>query len=312
MVYLIVLVLIFIFELLYFRIANRYNIIDKPNERSSHTQITFRGGGIVFWLSALLYLSFHFSTQSLWFFIGISVISIVSFADDVVGLGQMIRFLSHLLAITCVFVFANVFNTFPWWAIAIGYFVLAGIVNAYNFMDGINGITGLYSLVVLSLLQYVNYYIAPFVEPNMIWFPMIASVVFLFFNFRKQAMCFAGDVGSTSIAFWVVTLLLLLVMETNNLIWLGFLMVYGVDSVCTILYRIYLKQNILQAHRMHLYQVLTNERGMGHRVVATIYAVVQLIVSVLIIWLYPVVAAVVLVVAAVVLVGVYVRAVNSE
>lgn len=93
-----------------------------------------------------------------------------------------------------------------------------GIVNAYNFMDGINGITGLYTIAVLLPLMYVNHK----VEPLSIWiclfYPLIASVVFLFFNFRKRAKCFAGDVGSVSIAFWIVTLLLLLIIRTNNLI----------------------------------------------------------------------------------------------
>jgi UDP-N-acetylmuramyl pentapeptide phosphotransferase/UDP-N-acetylglucosamine-1-phosphate transferase len=113
-------------------------------------------------------------------------------------------------------------------------------------------------------------------------------VVFLFFNFRKRAKCFAGDVGSVSIAFWVVTLLLLLIIKTQNLIWVGFLLVYGVDSVCTILHRIYLKQNIMEAHRLHFYQILANERGMQHRLVSIIYFTVQLVCSSLIVTLYPI------------------------
>ena len=112
----------------------------------------------------------------------------------------------------------------------IGYIVFIGIVNAYNFMDGINGITGLYSIAVLASLQYVNLTYGSFVHPDLIWYPMLASVVFLFFNFRKRARCFAGDVGSVAIAFWIVTLLLLLIVKTENLIWLGFLMVYGVNA----------------------------------------------------------------------------------
>ena len=55
MYYLIILVLLFLAELFYFHIADKYNIIDKPNERSSHTRITLRGGGIIFYLGALAY-----------------------------------------------------------------------------------------------------------------------------------------------------------------------------------------------------------------------------------------------------------------
>lgn len=285
--YMIVTVLLLAAELFYFRIADRFNIIDKPNERSSHNYITIRGGGIIWWVAALLYLLFHFSPTSLWFFVGITLIAGVSFVDDVSGLGQKVRLLFHLLAMSCAFYLAGVFGVYPWWAIVIGYVVFIGIVNAYNFMDGINGITGLYSIAVLASLQQVNLTYGNFVHPDLIWFPMIASVVFLFFNFRKRARCFAGDVGSVAIAFWIVTLLLLLILKTENLIWLGFLMVYGVDAVMTIFHRIWLKQNIMEAHRLHFYQIMANEKRMPHRLVSLIYFVVQLICSALIIVLYP-------------------------
>ena len=285
--YVIVLVLLLAAELFYFRIADRFNIIDKPNERSSHNYITIRGGGIIWWVVALLYLLFHFSTSSLWFFAGITLIAGVSFWDDVNGLGQKVRLLFHLLAMSCAFFLAGVFGAYPWWAIVIGYIVFIGIVNAYNFMDGINGITGLYSLAVLGSLQYVNLSYGNFVHPDLIWYPMLASLVFLFFNFRKRAKCFAGDVGSVAIAFWIVTLLLLLIVKTSNLVWLGFLMVYGVDAVMTIVHRIGLKQNIMEAHRLHFYQILANERKVPHRAISLIYFVVQLLCSALIIVFYP-------------------------
>ena len=287
-IYLIVFVLLLVAELFYFRIANKYNIIDKPNERSSHTQITLRGGGIIFWIAAVLYTVFNPSAMSAWFLVGITLIAVVSFWDDVNGLGQKIRLLFHLLAMTCAFYLANVFGVYPWWAIVIGYIVFIGIVNAYNFMDGINGITGLYTLAVLLPMLYVNHYVQPFVNIDFILYPILASLVFLFFNFRKRAKCFAGDIGSLSIAFWVVTLLLLLIIKTHNLIWIGFLIVYGVDTVFTILHRIYLKQDIMEAHRLHFYQILANERKIPHRVVSLVYFAVQLICSALIIALYPI------------------------
>src|SRR5690554_4990126 len=256
MYYIIIFALLIIAELLYFKVADRFNIIDKPNLRSSHDYITIRGGGVIYWVAALLYLLFNFSSDVLLFFTGITLIAGVSFIDDITGLGQKVRLLFHLIAMSCVFYLAGVFGYIPWWIIIIGYILFIGIVNAYNFMDGINGITGLYSISVLGSLQYVNLFYNSFVNPDLIWYPLIASVVFLFFNFRKRAKCFAGDVGSVSIAFWVVTLLMLLIIKTNNLIWLGFLMVYGVDTVCTILHRIYLKQDIMEAHRLHFYQIL--------------------------------------------------------
>ena len=288
MIYILIFILLFAAELLYFRIADKYNIIDKPNERSSHTQITLRGGGIIFWFAAVLYVIFNPSETAGWFLVGITLMALVSFWDDIQGLGQKIRLLAHLLAMTCAFYLANVFGMYPWWAIAIAYVVFIGIVNVYNFMDGINGITGLYTLAVLLPMMYVNYYITEFAPHDLLRYPFLAAIVFLFFNFRKRAKCFAGDVGSVSIAFWMVTLLLLLILKTQDLIWIGFLLVYGVDAVLTIAHRIYLKQNIMEAHRLHFYQILANERKMSHRLVSVIYFLVQLICSALIIWLYPI------------------------
>ena len=303
--FVVVLVLLLAAELFYFRIADRFNIIDKPNERSSHNYITIRGGGIIWWVAALLFLLFHFSSQGLWFFAGITLIAGVSFVDDIVGLGQRVRLLFHLLAMSCAFYLAGVYGIYPWWAIVIGYIIFIGIVNAYNFMDGINGITGLYSIAVLASLQYVNMTYGNFVHQDLIWYPLLASVVFLFFNFRKRARCFAGDVGSVAIAFWIVTLLLLLIVKTENLIWLGFLMVYGVDAVMTIVHRLYLKQNIMEAHRLHFYQILANEKRMPHRVVSVIYFTVQLLCSALIILLYPVMGWGIFVILLLLLMGLY-------
>ena len=304
-IYLIVFVLLLAAELFYFRIADRFNIIDKPNERSSHNYITIRGGGVIWWVAALLYLLFNLSVTAGWFLAGITLIAGVSFVDDVKGLGQKVRLLFHLLAMSCAFYLAGVFGNYPWWAIVIGYVVFVGIVNAYNFMDGVNGITGLYSIAVLGSLQYVNLSYGNFVPPDLIWYPMIASLVFLFFNFRKRARCFAGDVGSVTIAFWIVTLLLILIIKTENLIWIGFLMVYGVDAVMTILHRIYMKQNIMEAHRLHFYQILANEKKIPHRLVSLIYFTVQLLCSGLVILFYPVLGWGIFVILLLVLMGLY-------
>ena len=305
MMYALTLVILVVAELIYFRIAKHYNIIDKPNERSSHTQITLRGGGIIFWIAAVLYTLFNPSATSGWFLIGITIISAVSFWDDVKGVNQKVRLFFHLLAMSCAFYMSGVFGMFPWWAIVIGYIIFIGIVNAFNFMDGINGITGLYTLAVLLPLIYINERVVNFVDADFLIYPMMASVVFLFFNFRKKARCFAGDVGSIGLAFWVVTLLLLLMIKTHNLIWIGFLFVYGVDTVCTILHRIYLKQNIMEAHRLHFYQILANECHMTHQLVSVIYFVTQLACSAAIIALYSTMGWVIFVILSMVLVSIY-------
>lgn len=288
-IYIAVFVTLFILELIYFRIADKFNIVDNPNGRSSHSRITVLGGGVIFWFAAVLYVPLHFSAQNLWFFAGITLIAGVSFIDDLISLGAKVRLAVHFIAISCAFIATNVYNLYPFWAIIISYIVFVGIINVYNFMDGINGITSLYTISVLLSLQYVNLFMHPFVMPDLIWYPLIACITLLIFNFRHHAKCFPGDVGSITIAFWVVSLFLMLMLKTNNLIWFGFLMVYGVDGVGTIIHRIYLRENITRPHRIHFFQILSNERGYPQRVVSTLYFVSQLIVSALILWLYPII-----------------------
>lgn len=288
-IYLAVFALLFTLELIYFRIARKFNIIDHPNNRSSHIKPTLQGGGVIFWFAAVLFLPIYFTSKTIWFFVGITLIATISYIDDLKELGHKRRLAVHFIAITCAFIAYQVFNIYPWWAIIISYIVFVGIINVFNFMDGINGITSFYTLAVLLSLQYVNLFMEPFVHPDFIWFPFISCIILLLFNFRKHATCFPGDVGSISIAFWVVSILIMLMIKTHNLVWLGFLMVYGVDSVGTIIHRIYLGENITKPHRVHLVQILSNEKGVDQRVVSFSYFVIQLIVSALIIWLYPIV-----------------------
>ncbi len=283
MIYAFVTILLFALLLGYFRVANRYNIIDKPNNRSSHTAVTIRGGGIVYPFAMVLYAVF-FHDVSVALLSGLLLISLISFWDDVSSLPSRVRILVHLLAVTALLWSVNAFQVLPVWQIPIIYILIIGIINAYNFMDGINGITGLYSLVILCSLLYVNENVIAFADSAFIICPIIASLVFLFFNFRKKARCFAGDVGSVSIGFWIIALLLMLILKTQSLQYILFLAVYGVDTVLTIIHRLLLKQNIFEPHRLHFYQILANERKIPHLVVSSLYAVIQLMVNCLVLF----------------------------
>lgn len=285
MEYIILGFVLMIIMLLYFKVADRFNIIDKPNLRSSHTEVTLRGGGIIFWFSALIYFVQNIQ-NNYFFFTGITLVSLVSFWDDIQSLSNKIRISIHFLSISLIFYDLGLFDLIPVWQVITTYILAIGLINAYNFMDGINGITGLYTFVVMGSLLYVNTKIQLFTDGDFIRYAMIASVVFLFFNYRKKAKCFAGDVGSIAIAFWVIYLVLKLILNTESLIWLLFLAVYGVDAICTIMHRLYLKQNIFEAHRLHLYQVLSNEYQIQHRIVSLIYALVQVGISFLVVLLY--------------------------
>ena len=273
MYYLIVLVLLFFAELFYFRIADKCNIIDKPNERSSHTRITLRGGGIIFYFGVLAYFfTNHFEYP--WFMLALTLITFISFVDDIRSTSQVLRLVFHFSAMALMFYQWGLFSL-PWWTLIIALIVCTGIINAYNFMDGINGITGGYSLVVLGALAYINTKIVSFVEADFIYTSLCAVLVFNFFNFRKRAKCFAGDVGSVSIAFIILFLIGKLIIKTGDFSWIILLVVYGVDSVLTIIHRLMLHENIGLPHRKHLYQIMANELKIPHVAVSSIYMMVQ-------------------------------------
>ncbi|HWZ15276.1 MAG TPA: glycosyltransferase family 4 protein [Mucilaginibacter sp.] len=269
--------LLFVLELIYLKIADKYNIIDHPNERSSHSNITIRGGGIIFLFAALIALIWHFNDFYTALF-GVILIGVISFLDDVYSLSNQLRIFFHFASVSLVFIYLGIFGLLPWWETLLLYILSIGIINAYNFMDGINGMTGWYSVVILASLQWVNLYQFYFIKPDLIWLPLLACTVFLFFNFRKKARCFAGDVGSVTIALWIIMLLFDLIFTSNNWVYILFLGVYGVDTVLTILHRLLLKQNIFKAHRLHFYQLLANEQKISHLLISACYALVQLVI----------------------------------
>ena len=276
MYYIIILVLLFVAELFYFRVADKFNIIDKPNERSSHSRITLRGGGIIFYFGALAYfLSNHWEYP--WFMLALTLITFISFVDDVRSTSQGLRLVFHFTAMALMFYQWGLFSL-SWWWIIIALIICTGIINAYNFMDGINGITGGYSLVILGASAYINSEITTFVEPALINTVLCSVLVFCFFNFRKKAKCFAGDVGSVSIAFILLFLIGKLIIKTEDFSWIILLSVYGVDSVLTIIHRLMLHENIGLPHRKHMYQLMANELKIPHVGVSLIYMGAQALV----------------------------------
>lgn len=269
--------LLILLELAYFRVANRFNIIDKPNLRSSHTSITLRGGGIIFLFGVWLFWLFYGFEYS-WFILGLSLIGIISFIDDVHSLPDSTRLVAQFAAMFLMFYQLGILNLQDWWMVLIALIVCVGIVNAYNFMDGINGITGGYSLVVLIPLICMNFR-DNFISMPYLYVAGLSVLVFCFFNFRKKAKCFAGDVGSISMAFILLFALGRLILTTGDFAYIVFLAVYGADAVLTICLRIMLHENLGQAHRKHAYQLMANELKIPHTTVSSFYMAVQLLIS---------------------------------
>jgi len=278
--YIIILFILFALELLYFKIADRYNIIDKPNHRSSHTSITLRGGGIIFPVAMLI--ACILGNASIAFTVAVVLVGLVSFIDDIKPLHQLPRVGSHLIAVTLILYDLHMLNPELMFLIPIVFILTIGWINAFNFMDGINGITVLYALVAIVSFGWLYKDAASF---NVLAVMGFACMVFAFFNVRKKAKTFAGDVGSVSMALFLGYFMIKIIFETQEPAYILFFSVYGIDAVITILYRIKNKENIFQPHRSHLYQYLANEMKLPHVSVSVTYAVIQLAVNVLVIWL---------------------------
>lgn len=284
-------------EVIYFRIADHFNIIDKPNQRSSHNTVVLRGGGIIFLLAVWIwsvFFGFHYPM----FLVAVTLAAGVSFVDDIRSLPDSVRLVAQFAAmglmiwqIFAVGSDAFAFGNSVWVKVAfvlVSLIVCVGATNIYNFMDGINGITAGYSLAVLVPLAFMNCQMS-FVEPSFLVVMLIATLVFSLFNFRPKgkAKCFAGDVGSVGMAFIVLFAVGLLIARSGDVTWLIFLLVYGVDGCLTIVHRILLHENLGQAHRKHAYQIMANELGIGHVKVSMLYMALQLAVSLGFVYLCP-------------------------
>lgn len=305
--YIVIALLLLAAELAYFKIADKCNIIDKPNERSSHKTIVLRGGGVIFTIGLWIW-SIVFDFQYPWLLAGVTLASGISFVDDIHSLPDSLRLLVQFTAMFLVFQEIGLLHWDMWWIIPIALIAAVGGTNIFNFMDGVNGITAGYSFAMLIPITLANRSMA-FVEESYLIVAIVGVLVFSLFNFRPRgkAKCFAGDVGSIGMALILVFCLGRLMIATGDITWIVLFLVYGVDGVLTICHRIMLHENLGQAHRKHAYQLMANELKMSHVTVSIIYMGLQLAVSqgfiylipntIVAHWIYLVTAALVLAVA---------------
>ena len=291
--YIIIAVLLLAAELVYFKIADKCNIIDKPNERSSHSTIVLRGGGIIFTLSMIVWavmmtLQGHDISSYLPFLDGLVLVAGISFWDDVHSLPDSLRMVVQIIAYLLMFWSIGIMQWSMWWVVPIALFFCVGATNIINFMDGINGITEAYALAMLIPIFLLNRETG-FIDDSYLIVAIIGLLVFSIFNFRPKgkAKCFAGDVGSIGIAFIILLALGKLMYATQDVTYIVFYLLYGIDGSMTIFHRIMLHENLGQAHRKHAFQLMSNELKIGHVTVSLIYMVLQLIVSLGFIYLCP-------------------------
>ena len=298
MTYIIIFVLLLAAELIYFRIADKFNIIDKPNERSSHSTIVLRGGGIIFSLSmiawaVMMVVQGNDIIPYIPFLVGLFMVAGISFVDDIHSLPDSLRMVVQIASILLMFWSIGLFCAFDSWiwtvvAILIALFFCVGATNIINFMDGINGITAAYGFAMLVPIALLNHNMV-FIDESYLIVAIIGLIVFSLFNFRPKgkAKCFAGDVGSIGVAFIILFALGKLMLVTQDVTWIVFFLVYGIDGSMTIFHRIMLHENLGQAHRKHAYQLMANELKMSHVVVSLLYMAMQLVVSLGFIYLCP-------------------------
>lgn len=293
--YLIIAVVLLVAELIYFKIADHFNIVDKPNERSSHSRIVLRGGGIIFAISIIVWMIWQM-VQGEWgtvngyipFLIGLLMVAGVSFWDDVHSLPDLLRMAVQIVAYLLMFWSMGIIQWSMWWIVPVALFFCVGATNIINFMDGINGITAGYGLAMLLPIMLLNQNLL-FIEQSYLIVAIIGILVFSIFNMRPKgkAKCFAGDVGSIAIAFIILFALGKLMLATGDVTYIVFFLWYGIDGSLTIFHRIMLHENLGQAHRKHAFQLMSNELKMGHVTVTMIYTIGQLAVSLGFIYLCP-------------------------
>lgn len=281
MYYIIATIAVIALELLYFFLAKKFHIVDRPNERSSHHKVVLLGAGIIFYLAVLFY-SLTNGIPYPNFLIGLSVLAIISYIDDLRPMPAWLRLFAQLFAVLISF-WLDVY-ALEIWQIVLLVVVFSGILNIYNFMDGINGMLAAYSLVVVGTFGYIDLFDHRFVELQFIATVMIAILVFGFFNFRTKARCFSGDVGSISMGLIILFLLVRYVQSVPgggyNVSRLCFVIVFLADGGLTIAKRFLSGRNILAAHREHAYETMVNDLKVPHLYVSAGYALLQLVINV--------------------------------
>lgn len=270
-------------EIGYIPLARKNGWSTERNKRSDGHPVTVIGGGIIFYIAMVIWslsmgIIYRQTEIGANFLVGITMLAACSFADDLMQLKVWIRLVVQFVAVLFLGFQCSLFDQPPvLWPIFM--ICTVGFVNAYNFMDGINGITAAYSIAVLGLFLYIDTQVVHFMPGSMIVLALISLVVFGFFNYRRRALVFAGDVGSITMGYIVATALIYYILETHTLTAIIFVAVYGVDTFMTVVRRASEGENIFKPHRKHIYQILNYVWRAPQRSIAFGYSALQLAIS---------------------------------
>ncbi len=269
----------------------RFGFIDIPNNRSSHKEITPRGGGFGIPIALLFVFMFFIKDYYIVIFISI-VLSFFSLIDDKISLPAFLRFIVEIVFASVIIVvykndliksvkfnYALIVVVFM---IVLLAFIITAATNFFNFMDGINGIAGIEAIISFSFIAVYTGCIVDNQSVFLIAISIIASSIgFLIFNFPK-ARVFMGDTGSIFIGFLFASLVVILAKDIKELlVLLSFQGAFYIDCIITIFIRIYRKENILRPHLQHLYQRLIHQKKMSHVKVTVLYCILQIIIGIM-------------------------------
>ena len=260
-------------------------LIDIPNDRSSHTQPTPRGGGlgfiVAFAATSLIYAyQAQITPDTLWWWSVLLPLAIIGICDDRWSLPSKWRYLVQLITASIAVWHFTPFPQ-PWLAplgtsgeiLAIVFTIIGmtAIVNFYNFMDGLDGLVGGVATIQIAFLAFYTH------QP-ILWLLAAAIAGFLVWNWAP-AKIFMGDAGSTFLGAVVAIALLNQPTHTAHN-WTAFVITLPLlaDAVYTLTRRLIQRENIFQAHRSHLYQRL-QQSGLAHSTVASIYVGVTMAIA---------------------------------
>ena len=276
--------------------ALKKNIIDNPNERSSHSIPTPRGGGVAVVCSYLLALAVLIYSQQLTLHIGLTLIaagfaiSLLGFLDDHGHINSMLRLAVHFLVAIGVVIslggFSEViaFNGLQLGFIAniIAVLFLVWLLNLYNFMDGINGIASVEAITTVVSMAILYYMLNTTLNSDILWLLATSVFGFLLWNFPK-AKIFMGDACSGFLGL-ILGILALIALKENLAFfcaWIIGLGVFVVDATYTLIKRVLSGYKMYDAHRSHSYQILSRRWG-SHTPVTLAIAAINLL------WLFPI------------------------
>lgn len=235
-------------------------------------------GGVLFYVALLI--SFVVTGfQYPWFFIGLSLITLLSLMDDIKTQHWRLRMNVHTMAMLLMLYEWGLFQHYLIYGFMALIFCM-WMVNAYTVMDKGHGMTVLHSLVTVLALWYINTFQKEFIQEGILEMLVLALLIFGAFNICKKPKIEPNSVGAVALAYTIVFLISMLVIKRREFGPVVLLAVYGVDTVLTFAHLLMNGKAVFQPHRMHLFQLLVDYVKLPPLLVACIYSSIQAVISV--------------------------------